>query len=94
MNCLPLNYKKIVSDATLQYDGRLVFKTINKYTGDSQSFNDQPTKVYLKDRLIWTNHLGQLHREYNKPAVIYLNGDKAYYKNGYFQKRETQEDIE
>jgi hypothetical protein len=39
-------------------------------------------KINRKGTELWHNKNGQLHREGDKPAVIYSNGDKCWCKNG------------
>lgn len=36
--------------------------------------------------LFWTNDDGKLHRESGEPAIIYDNGTKAWYENGFLHR--------
>jgi len=42
--------------------------------------NDNPTEIDSYGNKIWRNSAGQIHREGDKPAVIYSNGTVEYYK--------------
>lgn len=84
MNCLPLYFGKIES---LDADGNKYYSTYNIYTSRKQSFNDQPAINYPNYKLIWKDRLGEHHRDYNKPAVIYLQMARvAYYEHGWLRK--------
>lgn len=43
---------------------------------------DLPTKVDAFGTKYWKNTQGQLHREGDKPAIEYANGDKCWFQNG------------
>ena len=43
--------------------------------------NDVPTEIWSDGTKIWKNSEGQVHREYDLPAAIFLDGYCAWYKN-------------
>ena len=43
---------------------------------------EQPTEVDSDDNMYWLNDLGQLHRDGDKPAIIWADGGRRWYKNG------------
>ncbi len=84
MKCLPLYFYKVES---LDVEGNEYYSTFNIFTLKEQSFNDQPAIVYPNYKLIWKDGLGEHHRDYNKPAVIYLRmGKMVYYEHGWLRK--------
>ncbi len=43
----------------------------------------EPTPVMDSDGdKIWYNSIGQIHRNNDKPAILWMDGDKYWYKNG------------
>ena len=42
----------------------------------------KPTEIWPDGTMVWRNEYGEFHRDNDLPAIIYLNGDKYWYKNG------------
>jgi len=49
----------------------------------------EPSYINDLGTMIWHNEYGELHSNKDKPAIIFLNGNKLWYKNG---KRHRDED--
>ena len=79
MKCLPL-------DSEIGIDS---FSGIKIWMKNNQrhSFNDQPSYKMTDGHLFWRKD-GCLHRDYGKPAAIYVDGTKLWYINDRWTKSE------
>ena len=48
---------------------------------------EKPDEVLSDGTKIWENSFGECHRNGNKPAIIFSDGEKHWYKNGKLIKR-------
>ena len=43
---------------------------------------EAPTEVDSDGAMYWKNDIGEFHHDRDRPAVIYVDGTKQWYKNG------------
>ena len=48
--------------------------------------SDEPTEINENGTKIWRNSQGKKHRSEDKPAVICINGDCFWLRNGYYHR--------
>ena len=73
-----------IKPAVMEYDGKWSWHKLGQYSRE----NNKPTVSYLNvltngpNTLIWTDGMGRIHRDNDRPAIINCTGDKEWYQNG------------
>ena len=83
MKCLPKDsYKKVLNNRDSCW--------IDKNTSTWHSFNDQPYRRSKSGNDLYWRKRGEIHRDYNKPALIRRDGGKEWWINGSYVRDEKE----